>query len=471
MNHYNLPKFRIDKNEFLKGNNTYDELPDGAFISTDNGMNVFGKPGMLTVPAGSTGPSTGLPAVGMINYGKGKGTLTLNGMAVGTNSSGDGYFYTITDSTGAHTQVGSADTAKDYDIGKSDTVYYQGAFYTSSTTDLTKNDITLVTRDVSFWVTTKGKSALDANSPHPLKVFGDILYLANGRYLHSLDGATATEMVFDMGPDWIIIALDVYGGQLRIIAEPYYNYSGIYHGLTKMVTWEGTTDHWLDEWDINYRISATYVFDSVLYMWTKDYMGYWNGQTFKPLRKMSGQIYKHQITEVDNSLFFADGVYIVRYGTPLFSGSKRFFTMWQLSTAVAGLVGYYGKSLIASISGASSSTIFYASDVNTPSSSGLYEWTLNPREFDRPVRLRMVLIKTDALTSGQYVIAKYLDDKNTEYTAATFDYTTYGGKSVKEITFNGGRATSSIRPRIRINGSVYLRSITFFYEPSEVLIT
>ena len=126
---------------------------------------------------------------------------------------------------------------------------------------------------------------------------------------------------------------------------------------------------------------------------------------------MSGQIYKHQITEVDNSLFFADGVFIVRYGTPLFSGSKRFFTMWQLSTAVAGLVG----------SGASSSTIFYASDVNTPSSSGLYEWTLNPREFDRPVRLRMVLIKTDALTSGQYVIAKYLDDKNTEYTAATFD--------------------------------------------------
>lgn len=467
---WDLPSFRVDINDFIKGNNSYDDIPDGAFISTDNGMNVFGKPGLLTIPAGSTAPTSGLPSVGVINWGKGKGSLSLNAMAVATNSSNDGYFYTVTDATGALTQVGSADTTKDYDILKSDTVYYQGAFYTSSTTDLTKNDVTLVTRDNVFWTTTKGKTALDSGSPHPLLVYADILFIANGRYLNSLDGTTANEMVLDLGSDWIITEMVVYNNQMRIFAEPYYNYAGTSHGLSKMFSYDTTTNSWIEEWSLNYRVCAAAVFDGTLFLWTKDYFGYWNGVKFERLRKMSAQINKHQIAEADKSLFFADGVFIVRYGSPQFGGTKKVYTMWQFSTNIAGLFADYQKSLVASVSGVSTSSIAYFSDVNTPGSSGLYEWTMNRKRFKKPIFIRAITIETDPLSTNQYLTVKYLDDKSNEVTIKQFDNTTYPGRSTLDWVFNGGKPTRTVRPRLRLNANIYVRSVEFYYEPSELYI-
>lgn len=469
---WDLPSFRIDLKDFLKGNNTYDDMPDGAFLSTDNGMNAFGKPGLLTIPPSLSTATSGLPSVGMINFGKGKGSLSLNAIAVGTNSSQDGYFYTITDATGAHTQVGSADTGRDYDIGKSDTVYYQGAFYTTSTTNICKNDITLTTRDTTFWTGTSGKTALDANSPHPLLVYADIMFIANGRYLNNLDGATPNESVFDLGPDWIITEMAIYNNQMRIFAEPYYNYGGTSHGLSKMFSYDTTTNKWIEEWNLNYRISAAYVFDGILYLWTKDYMGYWDGVRFKILRKMSAQIYKHQIAEADHSLFFADGAFIVRYGSPQFGGAKKFFTMWQFSTNVAGVFANYQKSLLASIVGVSTSIVLYGSDVNTPSSgsSSLYEFTMNRIKFKRPIFIRAVAIETDALNTNQFLTVKYLDDKSNEVTVKNFDDATYHGRSTLDWVFNGGKPTRTVRPRLRLNSNIYVRSVEFYYEPSELYI-
>lgn len=468
-----LPSFRLDKDDFLRGNNTYDNMPDGEFLAQNNGLNPFHKPGTLTIPSSVGAPTTGLPSAGMINFGKGKGTLTLDAIAVGTNSSQDGYFFTIADSTGAHTQVGSADTAHNYDIGKSDTEFYQGSLYTTSDTDITKNNLALTVRDTVYWVTTLGKSALTATAPHPEVVYNDILYIADGRYLHQIDGATGTAQVFDLGPDWVITALANYNDLIYITAEPYYNFGGSNHSQAKMVTWDGYSASWISEWKTEFRIGALYVSNNILYAWSKDYMYYWNGIEMKPLRPMSGQIYKHQITEVDRSIFFVDGTYVVRYGSPLFGGAKKFFYYYNFGTNLAGIISYYNKSMVISQTGVSTSQIGYATDVNSPSTSAVYEVTGNKRFFKRPVRPRACVVETLPLVSGNSLTMKYVSDKGVEKTcgATAFSYALHGGAYLHVFDILNAPSTRVIQPRIRITGNLYIVNIDYFYEPVEVLTT
>lgn len=467
---YNLPSFRVDRTDFLKGQNSYDHLPDGGQLTTANGINAFSKPGLITVVPDLGNAVTGsLPASGIFNFGFAKGAITMNPVCMATNSSQDGYYYTLDDS-GAMTLVGSADTSQNYDIGKSDTVFYQGSFYTTSTTDIIKNSVDLATRDTSFWVTTKAKSSLDSFSPHPMVVFGDIMYIASARYLHQLDAATATEAVLDLGADWVITAMAVYNNLIYICAEQYWNYSSTYHGLAKMFTWDGYSASWLDEWNINYRVSAMYVFENVLYMWRYSDMGYWDGSRFKPLRPMSTQTYKHQITECQGSMFFTDNTMVVRYGSPTLTGGKRFFNYWVTnSNQFTGIASWTQNGILISKNGNTNMSNIFVSNINTPG-AGSYEAIFNPRFFKRPVKLRAAVIELgQAIASGQSIQINFQNDKSELKTVGTFDnaVTAMAAKQNWSFDILGKAATRNVKPRLTITGGAYVRSVDFFYEAAE----
>jgi len=466
------PSFRIDVRDFAKGNNSYDNLPDGGILNTSYGANPFSKPGLLSIVPDLGSTVTGsLPKEGILNFGYAKGAVTLDVIALMANSSDDGSFWQVSKSTGALTNVGSDITTQNFVAGFSDTEFYQGSFYTTSKTDIVKNSVDLATRDATFWTGTKGKGTLLSLAPHPLVVYGDVLWIADQNSLHSLDGATATEDVFLLGTDWVITATCVYNGLIYISAEAYFNASGDAHLIAKIFTWDGYSISWLDEWDTGYRINAMKVFENVLYMWTNEYFGYWDDGAFVPLYPLTSQVFKHHITVTDRALWWSETRRIMRYGSQYLRGNKNFFLwIFTASRTFRAIVSMTTRNMLISQDGSSNSSNFYIADVNTPADGASYSQTtiFNARFFKNQKRLKAVTIETETLTTNQAVQLKYYNDQGTLVTIGTFSFAVHGAKSRYTFTNVSGQAsTRSFKPVVVNTSGVHIRSIDYYYADSE----
>lgn len=473
---YEQPSFRLDVSQWIKGNNSYDNYPEGAFLASTVGANVFSKPGLLSNnPALGSSVTGSLPPNGVISWGLGSGASAPTALAVMANTSNNGSYWTVNVSTGAFTQQGSADTTRSFKLGITDTVFYQSKFYTTSETDVTQSNNDGSLGAASWWIGTKGQAALTSGIPHPQLVFEGIHYIADGRYLHKNDGGTISLQVFDVDPDHIITALVEYNGLITIFAEPYINLDGSVHGLAKMYSWDGLSESWYEKYFLNYRVNAAYVYKNKLYCWTNKYFGLWGGSEIVPIRPVSNQVFKCHITETSDSLFFADGTTIVRYGAPFIAGMTRRLHNYISSAALnfGGIISLSGDNLILTEKHASAASNYLISNANTPQSSGARTFEFNTRRFKSPVKPVGVVIETEALSSGQSVKAGFVNDAgSTVYptsNSGTFDNATTGmaGKSIWRFDFSNVKATKTMRPKIIVTGGPHIRSIDYIYSGSE----
>lgn len=475
---YSQPNFRLDSKDWLKGNNVYDEFPEGAAVASTVGINSISKPGLLAqAPALGSAVTGSLPAKGVISWGIGSGASAPAVVAVYTNSSNNGAWYQTNTTTGAMTLVGTNDTTRSYKMGITDTVFYNGSFYTTSETDICKNSVDLATRDQNWWTGTSAKAALTAGIPHPLLVYESIMYIADGRYLHKLDGSTISMQVWDAPVDHIITALVEYNGLIYITAEPYKDLTGSVHGLTQMFSWDGLLESWYEQYFLDYRINALYVYKNRLYAWTNDYMALWTGSEMEPIYTVSNQVFKCHITATSDSMFFVDGLTLVRYGKPFTPNlTRKFYRYMSASAALpfTGIISASGDSLILTEQHASASPNYFISDANTPASTGTRTLTFNKRFFTQPVKPRAVVITLNqALASGQSVKVGYNDMHGVaQYPGAdsgTFAYATakMQGKIAWEFDLNAKGMTRSVEPIINLTGGVYVRSVDYLYAPSE----
>jgi len=476
---YNFPHFRIDRSDFLKGGDSYDGYPDGGMLFSSYGYNAFKAPGYLTqVPSFGLGTSidSGLPTRIGISFGFGKGALSQEVIVVGANGD-DGSFYTMNEATGALTKEGGDDTANNYVKGKTSTVFYHGKFYTTTEQDITENVVALTaaSRYVSWWQTTNLQAPLDSSSPHPQVVFGDIHYIADGQYLHQNDNGTIQRNVLDLGVDWVITEMEVYNNLIYIAAEPYYNFSSTAHGFAKIFTWNGYSDSFLDEYLVDSRISAMKVFKNILYVFTRNYMGYFTGTIVKNLYPVSGQIYKCEIATTSDSMWFADGTTIIRYGSPYLTGRYSFHRYFStVSSDIVGIVSPYFEALSIMTTGATNGSNYYVSDVNTIQSSGSTNNIIifNPRIFTTPVKIRGAVIQLkNQLTSSQTIEIGYTDDQgnvNNQFLAGST------ASMLQEMRwrfdFFSQQATRRVLPHVQIQSNPYIEWIDFLYEPSEDML-
>lgn len=469
-----LPKFTIDRSDWILGNNSYDELPDGGFTLGTVGANVFSKPGLLTAtPQMGSNVTTGIKAGGVAGWGQGNDVvgLTMVLMAVTCDGGGsnDADFNLVNLSTGAFTKVGATYTGS-IEQGISDTKYYKNAFYTTTATNVIKNSIDLSTRDTTFWTGTSGHPVLSGFSAHPMEVYGDILYIADGQYLHQLDGAVTSTQVFDLGADWVITALANYNGLLYIAAESYINNAGTRHGISKLFTWDGFSDSFLDDWPLDYRVDSLYVYENVLYIFDKFFMGYWDGARRKSLRATGNQIFPHQITTTSDSMFYANGNKITRYGTPIFGGQRHFYDYWaSVFQQYRAIRSFDSNNMLTSENGTVNSSLYYISNVNTPSAFGGVAPLFNKRFFKRNVRIRGVVVETDQIPSQGTILVGYYDDNNVLRNFGTSGASSEGKYMYKTEEGDAVDAppTRYVQPILQTFGQVYIRSVTYYFEVSE----
>lgn len=475
---YSQPNFRLDSKDWFKGNNVYDDFPEGAAITSTVGINSFSRPGLLAqAPALGSSINNTLPKDGVVSWGIGSGSLSPAVIAVYTDGSSRASWYQTDVTTGAMTVVGSPDTTRFYTKGITDTVFYNGNFYTTSESDICKNSADLGTRTQSWWITTSGKPALTAGIPHPLLVYESIMYIADGRFLHKLDGTDISLEVWDAPPDHIITAMAEYNGLIYIVAEPYKNLTGSVHGLAQMFSWDGLLESWYEQYFLDYRVNSLYVYKNRLYAWTNQYMALWTGSEMEPIYTVSNQVFKCHITATSDSLFFVDGDTIVRYGKSFSPNLQRRFYRYMSNSGdlpFAGIISAADDKLVITAPGDSISSNYIISNINTPATSGTRKFTFNKKFFNQPVKPRGVVVTvSEPLSTGQAVKAGYIDMLGNEHypteNDGNFAYsnTEMQGRTVFEFSYNSKDKVRSMDPVISLTGSVHVRSVDYLYEGSE----
>ena len=489
MTKYNLQSFRIDRKDFLKGNNVYDNYPSGGFLNSTVGVNVFSKPGLLAIPPSlPTAINTASPGTGFVGFGIGTGSSSAQsalGMYV-DSATNYGYWTLITRTTGAHGTPTSDTGGRNYNYYQSDIVFYKTYFFASGASTICRIDSTNTTA-TGTWLTSTtdtrtgiAATVMTSNVPHPLLVFEDIMYIGDGQYLNKLDNTTYTSQVFDLPTGYVITAMVEFRGMIYMFAG-YETFAGGTdlpgHSKCKIYSWDGLQNTWFEEYDIDYPVFSAFVWRNRLYAFTAEALCVWTGSELSPIYPVSTKVYKHQVTTTIDSVFFADGEYIIRFGTPQgVSGGPKFYRYLQGTSGVsfAGITSHYNKSLILSERNTGSKT-YYISNVNTPDTAAVSKtFDLNPRFLKKPVFVRQIVIETEALASGQKVKCGYTNDQGTvvypTYSSGEFDNATteMAGKKIWTFDLFTKAATREILPRIVLTAGLHVKSVEYFYEGSEM---
>lgn len=478
---YDLPSFRIDRADWLKGNNAYDTFPDKGLLSSSVGANVFSKPGYLTGNPAPTVLADTYGISGFIGYcvpkAAGNSTSTLSFVSVlTTNASADPIVQTFS-VPGYTTSGGTSVTSNAVDVvaGRSDIISYSGNTYVTTDGNVAKMSNALAGPDWTYWTGTAAKGALKTGVPHPMAEYESILYIADGKYLHKIDGTTASEQVFDLPPGFVITAMVEYQAMLYIAGEHYVNGStGTTHSGSYLFTWDGLMESWHEQYFVDYRVDAMYVFKDQLFMWTPYFVGRWNGAEIVPLRPVASRVFKHQIASSANSMFWAEGADLMRYGAPHMESIPRqcyrFTTFAGLP--LAGILSVRANELVVSQTHGTAGPAYSYSDVNAASASGDTVHKFNPRLIEAPVNVRGIVVETEPLTTGQKVKVEYVNDQGTTVTpeeGGLFDNAVSGmaGKTYHRFDVFNTVPSRTIEPRVTTTAGVHVKFVDYIYQASE----
>ena len=489
-----MASFRIDRRDITRGHNSFDDYPDGGIQAVSYGANLWDTRGLLSNMAPAVQRS-----VGLAPYMIGSGIAPLTGSDPQTffyggmtrylpdvydgvqtikfyAQSGDGFVF----------QLG--DSLADVMAATSYPVFYQGYFYVPTLDDLVRIAANLIdvydgTYLKHFWTVTKAQAALAYANPHPMVVYGDILYIAGGRYLHQLDGATATSQVFDAPTTHSITELANYNELIYIATDSYWNFTKRYRTHGKMYTWDGYSKSWTSEKNLFDSVISMYPHNGILFMWTRDYMGYWDGNRFVPMRKTTTPVYRKHIFELDQNLCYFDNGMIIRYG-PIVPGGKAVFVNTHpvyagTNPVVPGFEAFSANSVTNQVTytrspvnlvDVTSSSYSLQSFNSRPvdSSTGVsYRYNFNTRFFSRQVRFRKVVLEMAGLPPNGFIRVGYINDKGIN---KEVDVISVVGTTRKEFTINS-EAFLSATPWIEVGNGARFRAAEFFYDASESPIT
>lgn len=488
---YDLPHFRIDFRDWMKGNNLYDEYPSGGLIGSAIGYNPFKYPGLLVAKPAlpTTTVTSSLKRAAAISTSfnasstVGSGSFALVGLAKDGDpnvSAADGYFYQIDPNTGAMTAMGGVGS-KSYRLGWSDMEGIQNYSVVTSADDIAIINpsagsagpgTSLAFQIYENFASTEGVG-MSSSVPHPMGWFEEFLYVADGGTLHMFENYnTIVEDAFTNIPDrYTVTALCQSRSYLLIAATQYFSNAAAYSNPktpTRILVWDGYSPSFADDILVDDQVTAMVRGnDSIVYVWTRQHFGYINGSRVEKLRKLNNPVYKSQITSVTDGIMYADGPTMVRYSSVIPGGTKYFFledTLTENIMAMAQLVT--DKPIVFTDKGSAGSgrnLLYTGLDTGT---SGTHTFQFNTRVLRATCKVRHVVIETEnGVGASDYVTVAYIDQNGTTQTCGTFTGATSAMLAKKVWNFDvfAKPGTTIIKPLITLSGAVKLRSVEFYY--------
>lgn len=426
-----MPVLIIDQKDFLRGLSSFDDTPDGGYSPRSTGINVFSTPGLLKPGPDPVEVAGAVAADGILGWSTWSVNLApgITRMVAGTGSSAfDGKFYLSDDS--AQTTLAATDTAHDYKPGVTNMIRYKGNFYVTSNTDIAMLNFDFSVNDFSYWVTTKGKAALTPNVPHPMVTYADILFIADGRYLHMIDGTTATTQVLILPEDYTISDLELYDGKIYIAASKFTGYSENVPALdARIFTWDSYSASFVDEFPLQDPIESMRVFGGTLVLFSQYYVGYWTGSTVNVLRMLTNRVRRYQISISKDRLYYAQGKSVFCMGNPVMQKTKFFSAPIYYATQDITAIFCHRPGIMMVNSG---TKMLNVSDLDAGTGVEKSFYSLKYPLGGYSV-IQKVIIESEALAALTNIGLQYIDSEGTVREIGTYSHTAFGAISYHEF--------------------------------------
>lgn len=467
-----MPLITVDARTFLKGASISDELSDGGFSPLSKGINLFAKPGLiLPGPAAADQAGASLATGGIIAW----STVVSNiapgiTRGLGTNGAFDGLFYQFSDAGSATAVPAATDTTRDYKPVISDMTRYgvSNEFFVTSTNNVAKLSSDFLTQDFTWWTVTRGHAALGTNNPHKIIQFGLIMYITDGRYLHSWDGTTSTVQVFKLPENYVIQDAVVYDNKIYLaacICDSQGPYGGGSVLSPRLFTWDGFSASFTDELPVPEVVDSLIVFGGTLFITTRSYIGYWTGATVNPLYPLTSSVFKHQYTVTLDRLYLVQGQDLLCYGNPAISHAKFFsFPIHHSSSLISIVSNKRGQIIYSYVSVTGAWT-----DVNASTQVGQSFYS-NKVFFGQRGDVNHFVVESEPLVSSSDIGLQFVNSKGiwTSMPLSGYTFTARGAVAFFDFPIMGLDVTLLTQVRIIFNAApVGIRRVQVVYGYSE----
>lgn len=465
-----MPAIIIDQRDFLRGVSAYDDVSNGGYSPLSVGISPFYTPGLIAPgPNPSSTSTTGIESRGIFAWATWYTAISPGiGRGLSANASKDGKFISIGSS--GSTQLDQTDTGRDYEPIISDMVRYNSLFYVTSNTDIAELNGDFTVADFDFWTVTKAKGALTAGAPHPMVVYGDILYIADKNVLHQLDGTTATEDVLVLPNDYTISALEIYQNLIFISASKFSDATGGTALESRIFTWNGYSPTFIDEFVTQERTDAMKVFGGALLITTPSYVGYWTGSTVNVLRHLETNVYKHQIAIDRDRLYLAQGTKVLCLGNPILANPKNFSFPIKTEDTIIGLSSWVSERLFLSFnnSGLGAQALWVITDLDAANDTGVSFYS-NKTSLGTYGYIKKVIIESEPLSSGADMDLFYINSSGTTVTVGEYSHALWGAVSYHEFEVFDNEPTFFFQLKATWNSTPKaIRRAYVIFEPAEL---
>lgn len=412
----------ITAEDFLAGMTSSPDTYDGGFSNETYNINLLGSVGAIRPSNKSTQVATTNGNV-IATSGDARISAVGNDKVLVTDT---GRFYTL--KSGALTLRQTTGGGKNYISATTDIVQFRTDTFCTSDTNIARliqTDLSQPNADwESWWTVTQGRTALNSGYRHPMVVFENALWIGDGPNLHKWDGTTSTYGFLTLSSEQSIVSLgvDSSSGKMLIGVNEGFNAASSIPAISKVLTYNGFSNKPDRAVIVDDMVTAFYQLGGIIFMCYGNKLGYWNGSGITFLRNLKNVlrnadylVYKHKITSIANTLYVADGTYILAYGEVV-PGKKIFYypkRVTDANTAYLYAIGNCGSTVTTNEGllglfyndGTNSKmmtfNVNYATAEN--SANNVDALTLRTRKyvFDRPVQARGLYIEyLDGVTNN-----------------------------------------------------------------------
>lgn len=460
-------QIQLDGTQFVRGMASSDYANDGGFGSSSVGINPRVTPGVIYATASATDISTNVTGEIIATAEDSQSTAAYDRLFVDASAA----FYTLSSTTITKRHTGS----KTYTFGTTDMVNFNYVTYVTSGTDVAAWNTSSLSLDETWWTVTKSKTALTSTNRHPMLVYEQLLWIADGNALWNVNtSATVTAANWSLVSGEFITALgiDPTTGLMLVAVTTSQNYSDAYNARNFVYLYDGYSAKPRRKIPVEDMITSFHVVGSTLYVGYGTSVGYWTGNGVSFLRRLANASlsgatlpYKHHMCNINNTLFVADGSNVLAYGE-IVPGQKGFYYIAQGGASLYAICNIGNSKLAYAYASATIKTV----DI-TSKSAGVATFYANNINFPRPVWLRRMRVFTTGITttggSGIGGVA-IIDDKANSNQPATVTFKNSSGtKYVFDFDFMSLKLQMA-QPRVGIDTQGFgIIRIILYYDVAE----
>ncbi len=453
-----MSSITLDAREWFRGASSSDDTNDGGFSPLSKGINFFASIGLMS--SGMTvNNKTPLQDTfyGICAWATENNTL---GFALGRNS-----LYPIMFDGSVAGLVPFYTLTYEYIPGISDMIYYKGAFFLSRESDIAMTSDEGVTIDESWWTNTVQPVFTNFSAYHLFLEYGNILYIADGQFLHSWDGTTSLSEVLTLPSGFSITAMTEYNNKILIAAQ---NGSG----AATLFGWDGYSLSFSFRKRLEETVSDMFVFNGTLFFSAGEALGYYTGSSIALLHSTM-PFKKYQRTIVRNRLFISGQgnslTDVICFANPLIS-KPSFYSIPMTSTLKIGAI--YSLDRLSLVFGSYDQvSAGYLGNFNIYGSEIGHSYYSNKMFLGTNSKVRKIIIESAQIVTGDSVAVSYIDDTGTENSLSepNYSYAVFGAISKHEFIVSTPAATMTCQIKLTFSaGNVKIRRITIIFEPSEL---